>query len=80
MIVNNPYAQKVFRKQFGLQKEQILSMSLSEIIDKIQEIKVKGTPAEYGTIKAAIFEVFSQMKDEKGTDYLKAYGKGTIPK
>lgn len=80
MIVNNPYAQKVFREQFGLRKEQILSMSLSEIIDKIQEIKVKGTPAEYGTIKAAIFEVFSQMKDEKGTDYLKAYGKGTIPK
>lgn len=80
MLTNDQYVQKALREQFGLQKEQILSMSLSEIIDRIKEIEVKGTPKEYGVIKAAIFEVFSQMKDEKGTDYLGLYGKGTIPK
>lgn len=80
MIVNNQYAQKVFREQFGLRKENILSMNLVEIIDKLQVIKLKGTPTEYGKIKEAIFEVFSKMTDEKGTDYLKLYGKGTIPK
>lgn len=80
MIINDQYVREAFQKQFGLQKENILSMSLPEIIAKIQEIEVKGTPKEYGAIKAAIFEVFSKMTDEKRTDYLKKYGKGTIPK
>ncbi|MDP2633072.1 MAG: hypothetical protein Q8P25_05135 [Candidatus Curtissbacteria bacterium] len=81
MITNNQYVQKAFEEQFGLQKEDVLSMSLPEIIARVQEVKVKGTAEEeYGAIKTAIFEVFSQMTDEKGTDYLKLYGKGTTPK
>ncbi|MEK7450320.1 MAG: hypothetical protein AAB662_00065 [Patescibacteria group bacterium] len=80
MIVNDQYVQKALQEQFGLQKENVLSMNLAEIIDKLQAIKMKGTPKEYGVIKEAIFEVFSKMTDEKGTDYLKLYGKGTIPR
>lgn len=79
MILSNSYAQKALQEQLGLPKEKILTMNLSEIIGKIQEVKMEGTPKEYGEIKAAIFEVLSQIKDEKGTDYLKLYGKGTIP-
>lgn len=80
MITNDDYVREALQKQFGLQKEQILSLNLPQIIDLVKKIEVEGTPEEYGAIKAAIFDVFSQMKDEKGTDYLKLYGKGTIPK
>lgn len=80
MIANDPYVQKALQEKFGISKENIPAMSLPEIIAKAQEIEVKGTPAEYGAIKTAIFEVLENMKDEKGTNYLQRYGKGTIPK
>lgn len=80
MIINDPYVLRAFQEQLNIQKEQISSMNLPEIIDKIQLIKVKGSPEEYGRIKDAIFEVFSKITDKKETDYLARYGKGTFPK
>ncbi|MFI5265629.1 MAG: hypothetical protein ACHQT7_02695, partial [Candidatus Levyibacteriota bacterium] len=79
MILKSEYAVSELQKQSGVPKETLEKMSSTELLDAISKIKIQGTPEEYGTIKAAIFEVFSSMKDEKGTDYLAKYGKGTIP-
>lgn len=80
MLLKSEYASSELQKKSGATKDELAKMTPSELLDIVSQIKVQGTPEEYGTIKAAIFEVLSTMTDEKGTNYLAKYGKGTIPK